>query len=139
VNEESYTRAGKAADKGLRPDARKGVSSPDRKVIAAADRQFIRLLDAQTGKEIRRFAGHTDTVTALAFSPDGKLLASGSKDRSASLWDIVSGKQFLKFQAQHPVESVAFSPDGRTLVIGNNGQTSELDIPSGRLIRVNKQ
>jgi RNA polymerase sigma factor (sigma-70 family) len=139
VDEGSNVRAGKAADQGPQPDAQKGVSSPDRKVIAAAHRQFFRLLDAQTGKEIRRFAGHTDTVTALAFSPDGRWLASGSKDRSAGLWDVVTGKQLLKFEAQHPVESVAFSPDGRTLVIGHQGQTSELEIPSGKLIRVNKK
>jgi RNA polymerase sigma factor (sigma-70 family) len=138
VDQGSNNRAGKAADNEPQPAAPKGVFSPDRKVSAAADRQFVRLLDAATGKEIRRFAGHTDTVTSLAFSPDGKRLASGSKDRSAALWDVVTGKQLFKFEAQHPVESVAFSPDGRTLVIGHKGQMSELDIRTGQVIRVNK-
>ena len=49
------------------------------------------LWHAATGKEIRRLSGHTGDVTALAFSSDGKLLASGSADTTVLIWNV-SGK-----------------------------------------------
>jgi len=45
-----------------------------------------------TGKMVLTLEGHTDTVTAVSFSPDRKLLVSGSKDRTIKLWEMPSGK-----------------------------------------------
>jgi hypothetical protein len=122
-----------------RPDIKQGVFSPDRRLIATAHQKFVSLHDAQTGKELRRFLGHTDAVNSVAFSPDGKLLVSGGKDQTAVLWDVASGKQLFKFNARAPVETVAFTPDGRRLLLGHRGQTSELDVPTGKLIRVDRK
>jgi WD40 repeat protein len=54
--------------------------SPDgRRLLSGSDDQTLRLWDAESGQEIRSFAGHQgDLVTSVAFSPDGQRLLSGS-------------------------------------------------------------
>ncbi|HYV34771.1 MAG TPA: sigma-70 family RNA polymerase sigma factor [Gemmataceae bacterium] len=61
--------------------------SPDFKTIATPTRDGLILWEIATGLERGRFIGHRSYVSALAFSPDGKLIASGSGDRTALVWD----------------------------------------------------
>src|SRR5215216_2774263 len=65
--------------------------------------------------------GHNDPITSLAFSLDGKTLASGSNDDTIKLWDVATGRE-LRTLAGHArgVTSVAFSPDRRTLASGGD-------------------
>ena len=67
--------------------------------------------------------GHDDTVTCLAYSPDGRWIASGSDDRSVSLWDAATGKVLATIALNTQVKAVAFSPDGRYLYTGNANMT----------------
>ena len=64
--------------------------SPDGKTLAVAGRTEpeIDLLDAGTGKTLRKLAGHQGAISALAFSPDSKSLASGSVDTTVLIWDL---------------------------------------------------
>ena len=77
--------------------------SPDGKTVAASEGDTevphtqdmpcqIRIWDAQSHAEIRTLRGHSNSIPALAFSPDGKTLASGSMDQTVKLWDAATGK-----------------------------------------------
>lgn len=60
--------------------------------------------------------GHTDSVFAVAFSPDGTILASGSFDKTIKLWDVATGKEIRTLTGHtKEVVSIAFSPDGKRL------------------------
>ena len=59
--------------------------SPDGKTLAIARDDFVELWDAEIGQKGESLAGHTDLVTSLAFSSNGKTLISGSKDKSVKL------------------------------------------------------
>jgi WD40 repeat protein len=74
---------------------------------------------------------------SLAVSPDGRIVATGSDDGSARLWDIVSGHVVRSFGGHTaPVTSVVFSPDGRVLFTGSLDKTVKAwDVSTGKEIR----
>jgi hypothetical protein len=66
---------------------------------------------------LRLFAGHTDWVDSVAFSPGGRLVLTGSYDGTARLWEVSSGHEVQRLQGHAGwVTSVAFSPDGRLAI-----------------------
>jgi WD40 repeat protein len=97
----------------------------------------IKLWDVATGREVRTLTGHTDWVRSVAFSPDGRLLASGSSDDTIKLWDVASGREVRTLTGHtYGVNSVAFSPDGKLLASGSWDNTIKLwDVATGREVR----
>ncbi len=83
------------------------------------------------------FEGHTDSVRAVAFSPDGQTALSGSWDSTLRLWNIVDGQVVQTFTGHEGrVNSVAFSPDGLTALSGSQDRTLRLwDVRTGKEIR----
>ena len=81
--------------------------------------------------------GHSDRVTSVAFSPNGRTVLSGSCDQTLKLWDAATGKLLRTFEGHSSaVWSVAFSPDGRTALSGSDDKTLKLwDAATGRLLR----
>ena len=117
---EAKTRFGKG-------DATEIQYSPDGTRFAVGSTIGIWLYDAETGQEIDLLTGHRGLVLCVSFSPDGKTLASGSRDNTVRLWDTNTG-QHKKTLTGHTgwVYSVSFSPDGKTLASGSVDQRVHL-------------
>lgn len=78
--------------------------------------------------------GHQLQVQRVSFSPDGKILASGSLDQTVKLWDVATGN-LLRTLTGHKggVLSVVFSPDGKTIASGSEDKTIKFwDVATGR-------
>ena len=89
-----------------------------------------------TGKLLLTLQGNTDAVMSVAWSPDGKTLASGSGDDTVKLWEVARDKLLLTLQGHtEAVYSVAWSPDGKTLASGSVDRTVKLwDADAGKLL-----
>jgi WD40 repeat protein len=87
-------------------------------LLVSSHKHQIDVWDWATGQQVRTLTGHSHWVTALAISPNGRTLASGSLDGTIHLWDLPSGTLRATLFARH-VTTLAFSPDGSTLASGS--------------------
>jgi WD40 repeat protein len=117
------------------PVARAALS-PDGKVLAAGGGDTrggdLRLWDAATGKEIGRLAGYTDSLYALAFSADGKRLATSGQ--TLRVWDLQTRRELDPFKPPRTgqAHAVGLSPDGRLLAAAGYQGVKVWDVASGR-------
>ena len=104
--------------------------SPDGTYLAVATSIGIWLYDTTTYQvehsqngEVDLFTGHTGSVLSIAFSPNGKLLASGGRDNTVRLWNMETDEITKLYGHRGWIYSVAFRPDGRTLAVGSWDKT----------------
>jgi WD40 repeat protein len=100
--------------------------------------QTIHLWDVRAGRLVRRFEAAPDGVVALAFSPDGKTLASRGST-TVTLWETATGKVRFKFKGLPGVQfglgnnALSLSPDGRILVVSDQARALRLwDVATGK-------
>jgi WD40 repeat protein len=85
---------------------------------------------------VRTIAGHSDNVLDVAFSPDGKYVATCSYDKLAIIWDVATGEKIRELKNHvDAVYSLAYSPDGKLLATGAGDRTVKVwDTDSGKLL-----
>jgi len=83
------------------------------------------ILWSLNGKVQQTFRGHLDIINNISFSPDGKKIASASKDKTVRIWSLDSQK-FIILPHQSPVWSVVFSPDGKLIATASDDKTIKI-------------
>jgi WD40 repeat protein len=110
----------------------------DGRQLAVAGSGIVEVWDIVAHKKVHELLGHSQWVYCVAFSPDGKWLATGGWDRTIKLRDATNGEERLTIFAHEGfVLDLAFSPDSRCLASTSEDRSVRLwDVPTGRQIGV---
>ncbi len=137
----TFENPGEVSSVALSPDGTRALaaiwkSSPTAANAPVTSSATLKLGDTASGRLIRNLDGHSETVLAVAFSPDGTRMLSGSGDKTVKLWDAATGRLIRTFVGHSSeVTAVAFSPNGATILSGDETALNLWDVASGRLIR----
>jgi WD40 repeat protein len=89
--------------------------------------QTVKIWDTRTWQEVGSLRDLSSGILSVAFSPDGRRLATGGTDSTVKLWDAATGELLHTFHGHNDwVHAVAFSPDGRRLASGSLDATVKI-------------
>lgn len=117
---------------------------PDGKMLALGAYREVRLVEPQNKQVITTLGGHAQEVRAVAFSPDGKLLAAAgglpARGGEVKIWDVEKRAELRTIHGHGDcIYSVAFSPDGKTLATASYDKLIKIwDVESGKEVRTLK-
>jgi WD40 repeat protein len=122
--------------------------SPDGKRLASGNGEFIasnitdvsdftaRIWDVASGQPVRMFRSFADSVKVVVWSPDGKMLVTGTADAALQIWDIESGQVTKAMKTRAGVAGVAWLPNGKYLIVGcSDGALQLWNATSGNLLQ----
>jgi WD40 repeat protein len=124
---------------GLAKRVKVVAMSPSRGLFAAVDREdhVAHIYDLTTGSEVRRLSGHTDSMLAIVFSPDRKLVATASRDAMLCVWDCTVGHEVCSTRHPGVVTAVEFSFDGKYVYTGcQDNFVRKLTASKAKFVRV---
>lgn len=108
-------------------DCRAADFSPDGAQLALGDGNHVLLVDVARPQRPRALEGHSSSVRTVAYSPDGRLLASGGNDRMIIFWHAATGERVFQLQGHRSsIADIAFAHDGRSLVAADDAGTLRL-------------
>jgi WD40 repeat protein len=117
-----------------------GSGSSNGRMLGEGSNATIQLWEVASGRELQKLQGHSDSVSSIAFSSDGKRLVSGSFDHSIKVWDLSNGTELSTLKGHASlVACVAFSPDNKIVASGSEDETIRLwDVASGTELKTLK-
>ena len=112
-------------------------------ILTSGNENTARLWDVATGRQIQSFVGHKDdSVSCIALSPDGRLVATAVlAENAVQLWDVATGKQIRSFKLRNDhgsgqwANAVVFTRDGRSVVVASGQLMGLWDVATGKLAR----
>jgi len=118
--------------------------SPDSTLLALTSGlscETIQIWDISTGRISAKhptYTGHTESILSLAWSPDGRCLASASEDKTIHIWDVSTGRVIFIYRGHSaPVTNVAWSPDSRRIASASEDKTAQAwDATTGSSIAI---